>query len=67
MQEEDEVLESQKMIAIHKVLAESTSMKNMLNLIRAVTNKHNDFAGTSFIGSEDYRFLLGQLNKAEIH
>ena len=45
MQEEDEVPESQKMIAIQRVLAESISMKNMLNLIRAVTNKHNDFAG----------------------
>ena len=54
------------MIEIQKVLAESSPLKNMLNLIRAVTNKHNDFAGPSFIGSDDFQFLLGQLNKVEI-
>lgn len=51
--------ESKKIEQLQLLLSESATLKNLLNLIKSITDKHNDYGSATFTQSDHFKFLTG--------
>ena len=48
------------------ILANSASLKNILNLVKSITDRHVDYDSETFCKSDHFNFLKAELEKMRI-
>ena len=65
-QDFEEKTQSQKFEELQTILSQSSTLKNMLNLIKNITDRHNDYDSQAFRKSDHFKFLTGEINKIQM-